>query len=254
MRSTFRSSCPARRLSTLAVSFATIAVALLALAPAANATLFNVQLPGTTAYDGWSGLTNLTYGPGAGFPTHPGSAPWPSAVASNQTGSTATGALSKVAGDGYFASAGLYTSTNGGTYSVSQSAPITGLKTAVFEADTGIGVGGDFLSTPTLNYNGGSQGLAPVKTILAGTYQTGGGNPTDHNIWIYQWDTSSLGAITSIDVSFVTHPHAQVFEMALRQGDTFQTVPEPGSLALGLIGAVGGMFLLLRRRKAAAAA
>lgn len=216
--------------------------------------LLDINLDGSSQYDGWDDLTTARLGAGyAALP--PGdpfrAAPWAGPLASNVAGSVGNATYNKVSGTGYAASSAVYT-FGGATFEMASTSVIADLETVIFQIDLGEGFG--FLtSTPVLNYNGGSQALAAdyfVQTTGDFTFAFGG-PPAPTTLFAYQWDLSGIvDPITSIDVNWATDQHATTYELALTTGDTFtvaSAIPEPASGAL-LIGAAS--LLLMRRRRA----
>lgn len=89
-----------------------------------------------------------------------------------------------------------------------------------------------------------------------------GGTEVDEPIWInlyaFQWDLSSFSNIASYNVTFNVVEHSQTYAARLTQSDVFTQVvaapvPEPQTYAMMLAG-LGMMGVMLRRRKAQAAA
>lgn len=221
---------------------------------AAGAPLVTPDFSGNTQYEGWEELT------AANNPGFPGffnlTDPWPDPIAPNITGSAGFAGFDKVSGGGYPASAAIYNFTVPGTFVVGTSTPLSNLQTVAFQLDLGIG-NTFFLSTPVLNYNGGSQQLAPTfaeqgsgPTAFTNP-QTG--DPDSTTLFGYQWDLSSIGSISEFEILWTTDAHATTYNIRLDSSDTFtgnaiSAVPEPALFAwlLGL-GALGLAFW--RRRK-----
>lgn len=244
-----------------------LSAALLALAPVASAALTSIALPGTTDNDTWSS-TSLTIGANSGFPGYPGNGAWPSGIGSSTGGDATLNKTANGSGGGpYPASAGIYyggfsstPNTNGGILAVTDTTPLSGLSTIVFQIEIGEAFAYDFYNgvLPTLSFNGGSQNLAATYTSLfsqqfTGTIQMPSGLENLYlNTYALQWDVSSLGPITSFSVSFTGVQHAQLSGLQLDQGTGVPqgsvlpaAVPEPSSLAF-LAASLG---LLARRRR-----
>lgn len=223
------------------------------------------DLTGTTDFDAWDNLS-ITNPQVASttvpfpFPGFPGAAPWPDAIESVLTQGTTDTAdddptgdagFLKTAGNGYPASVSIYSSPFGnGTYSVSDSTPVAGLETVVFQIEIGEGSNGFLAGTPTLTVNGATE--VPLLTggsqgVSAGANPFGGGTINIATLG-YQWDVSGVGPISSFDVEFSTAgTSTTIFQLQLDQGDTFAAVanvPEPATL-----GAVGLGFLAALRRR-----
>lgn len=190
-------------------------------------------LPGNTEHEGWDQLNSSTYTSAAGFPGYPDAGdPWPTAIAANVAGSAQSAEFSKVSGGGYFATSSLYDAGLGGSYRVADSSPLASLATIVLQVDAGTSIG----IPPVLNYNGGSQELAPDDFALTeGDYLSGFGGPvapTLNHVW--QWDTRGLD-ISSYEIIWGSNPdeHLTQYEVSLDTGDLFvQTIPEPSPVLL----------------------
>ncbi len=234
-------------LKSLAFSIAT-ALAL----NSAPAAFLVIDLPGTSAQDSWSGLTPDNY------PTYPNyvtsANAWPSPIAGTGTG----GALfDKTAGLGFPSNGGgIYVGgmTSGtGSFTLTDSAPVAGLETVVFQIDIE-GVGSDWATIFTglsLNYNGGSQGLSATFTELVSAVQTGVqfGQPSYRFSLAFQWDlTAVAGPINAFDVDWTAAEHSLTFGLQLNQGDTMvQVVPEPSVYGM-MAAAAFAVFVFHRRR------
>lgn len=207
------------------------------LASASLSALVDVSLPGATQYDGWSGLNGSNYGAPLWPDTFGGfAAPWGAPVVANEAGSSGATFL-KLGGGGYFAGQTIYSFEVPGTFLVSQSAPLAGLETVVFQLEA---VGG-LAAAPSLSFNGGTQSLpADFSAVTPGTVNIPGFGDTA--VFQYQWDLSGLGeAVSSYDIVFTGAPHLSQFALQLDAGGTFAAViPEPSALVLA-----GGSLLLL---------
>lgn len=233
--------------------------------------LIGPVLPGTTDFDGWDNLsiTNpqvaSTTAPFP-FPGFPGAAPWPTAIDSVLTQGTTdiadddpTGdaGFIKTAGNGYPASTTIYSSPfANGTYSVSDTTPVPGLETVLFQIEIGEGSAGFLDATPTLTVNGTT--AVPlfeggVQSIVDAPNPFSGPGASDATLNLatlgYQWDVSGLGPISSFDVAFTTAgTSTTIFQLQLDQGDTFAAVsgiPEPTSAVA--VAWVGTLMLCGRR-------
>ncbi|BCX47053.1 hypothetical protein HAHE_09610 [Haloferula helveola] len=208
-----------------------------------------ITLPGNSETSGWDQLNSSNpYWADNGYTTsYPGATPWPGPVSANMAGSEGGATFSKVSGNGYLASSSIYDGGGAGTYSISDSDPMVDLATIVFQLDAGTEIG----VLPVLNYNGGSQGLAPDFTLTtAGEYlsfdfSTSTFFPTTNHAW--QWDLTGLD-IDSYEIVWgsVANNHLSQYEINLTTGDTFsQAVPEPSAALLSL----AGVLLAFRRRR-----
>lgn len=225
----------------------------------ARAALVDPGLTGTTQFDGWVNLTSANF---PGYGTFPGNGAWPAPIGSNQT-SSGDANLNKVspgAGGGAFpAGEGIYhggvsgtPNIWGGTESVTDSTPVSGLTNIVFQTLVSEAFGYELFNDarPVLNFNGGSQAIAPnyyskVRVDTGMTFPnpiTGVDEALFHTTRVQQWDLSGIGEpITSIAVVFSPVQHAIILELRLDQSNTFSWVPEPASMGcLGLIGLMPG--------------
>ena len=195
-----------------------------------------VSLPGNTETSSWKHLDNSNpYWAANAYPTaFPGTAPWPAAVAANGSGSQGSAMLMKVSGNGYFSGSSIYDAGGAGTFSLFDDSPVSNLANLVFQIDAGTSIG----IPPTLNYNGGSQALAPDHSAqtdgshLTFNFSTGQSFPTLNQAW--QWDLTGLG-VTSYQITWGSTPdnHLTQYEFNLAAGDTFvQVIPEPSTALL----------------------
>jgi hypothetical protein len=214
--------------------------------------LVNPGLTGTTEYAGWVGLTIANY---PGYPGFPGSGAWSTPMAANQPGS-GDATLNKTAngtgGGPYPASGAIYfggfsdvVNNNGGQLTVADATPVPGLQTVALQVSIGEAWAHDFFNDvlPTLSYNGGAQNLAATTSLLTdqffnGTVEMPTGTENVYiNTYLLTWDLSPIGdAISSFAVSFNGVQHAQVYALQLDQSDSL-AIPEPGTLALAVVGA-----------------
>lgn len=224
---------------------------------ATAAALVVPALSGKTEYEGWETLTNTNY---PSYPGFPGTAPWPSPIDSNIPGSAGNADFAKLSGGGFPGSESIYNFTVPGTYEVGNSSPIGGLETVTLQLDLGEG-NSFFVAPPTLNYNGGSQGLAPTYT-KSGSGPTSftnpqTGTPGTTTLFGYQWDLSSIGgAFADYAIQWTSDAHATTFNLRLDSSDTFTgnaitAVPEPATypLAVSLL-ALAAVVAKRRRRRA----
>lgn len=200
----------------------------------------NVVLPGSTEEAVWVDLNNINYAPGDGFNTFgTNTAGWPTPITADAGSAT----FDKLAGTGgYPASASIYTFTTPGTFFVSDSAPLAGLETIVFQMD----VASTVEAGPVLSYNGGSQELVADFTATAVGDFVGMSDPT--NIYAYQWDLSGLGAIAEYTIEWTTGEHGGIYRLQINSGDSFaQAIPEPSTYAAWA--GIGVLAMVFQRRK-----
>jgi hypothetical protein len=218
--------------------------ALLVLAAAQSHAAITFTLPGNPESAAWTGLNNVNYPAASGWNSFGTNTQPFQAALSPDSGSTLGGAFNKLSGGGYFASTSIYNFGVPGAFHITDSSPLAGLETVVFQVDLGSALG----AVPVLNYNGGSQTLAPdFQATAPGDFISGFGGPpapTTNHAW--QWDLSALGA-TSYEIRFTTIEHGTIFRLDLAAGDSFaQVIPEPSSLLLCAVGAIA----FTRRRRA----
>lgn len=216
-------------------------------------------LPGVTDYDGWADITSANYDGYGGFP---GNSDWPAPIGSNQPGS-GDALLTKVNGPGggpipfgttlYFGGFSNTPNTDGGSLILTDTTPVDGLKTVVFQIDFVGAFGYEFYNNvpPILRINGSTDDLIAVKSLVVseidvGTFPnpvTGDLEPLLRRTRLYQWDLSAIAEpITSFEIRFNAVQHTQVHALRLDQSDT---VPEPATV--GLLAAAG--LMVLARRK-----
>jgi hypothetical protein len=195
-----------------------------------------INLPGNTETSGWDNLKNSnSYWSANGYPTtYPGASAWPAPVAANAAGSQGSAGFMKRTGNGYFSGSSLYDAGGAGMFSISDASPIGGIATVVFQIDAGTAIG----VAPVLNFNGGSQALAPNYfaqadgEYLTFNFETGQSFPTQNRAW--QWDLTGLG-VTSYEITWgsVANNHLTQYELNLTTGDAFiQAVPEPTAVVM----------------------
>jgi len=207
-----------------------------------GAALVNPGLTGVTEYNGWVGLTNSNY---SGYPMFPGFGPWGAPLGPNQTGSGSAG-IYKVS-DGttggpfpssssmYFGGVTSVINAYGGTLSVTDLSPVAGVKNVVLQIQIGEAWTYDFFNhvLPKLNYNGGTQALAPTSAVVIEKYYNGtvempsGLEDVYINTYLIQWDLSTLPGITDFSLTFDGAEHAQLYAVQLDQSDTYTVVDPP---------------------------
>jgi hypothetical protein len=229
--------------------------------PIGSAAPIDPNLSGNKLYDGWD-FTQFNANQYGSFAD---TSAW--SIDSNLAGSDVVGhaQFNKAAGSGgytagnsngvYVASFDVTPGAWGGTFSVTEVAPVADLQTVVVQIDTGPAFGFDFYQglLPTLSYNGGAQSLAAdisglISHVQTGTFTPPGQpeQPVYDNLWLVQWDLSSVAApIGSFAVSWSATAHSQIHAVRLDQSDTFSAVPVPEPAMLGLL-AMGGLVLLRR--------
>jgi len=219
---------------------------------------------GSSSSDTWVNVNSANFFGYGGFP---GNSPWPAPIGSNGTGS-GDADLSRVAGSPtgggpflssssiYFGNYSQVPNALGGTLRVSDSTPLANLKTLVFQIQIGEATGYDLYSAPALKINGGSSIVNPLFSGILNRYQSGTffspvtelDEPVYVNTRGYQWDVSSLGAVTSFAIDFSGVTHSQIYGLQLDQSSSFFStvvIPEPrvGGLVLA-----AAFFFLVRRR------
>jgi hypothetical protein len=219
---------------------------------------------GSSSSDTWVNVNSANFFGYGGFP---GNSPWPAPIGSNGTGS-GDADLSRVAGSPtgggpflssssiYFGNYSQVPNALGGTLRVSDSTPLANLKTLVFQIQIGEATGYDLYSAPALKINGGSSIVNPLFSGILNRYQSGTffspvtelDEPVYVNTRGYQWDVSSLGAVTSFAIDFSGVTHSQIYGLKLDQSSSVFSaalVPEPNVGGLVLAAAC---FFLIRRR------
>jgi len=200
----------------------------------------DINLPGATDQQSWSGLNGTNYPTSAGFNSFPtNTLGWASPIASNTDDAT----FDKVAGTGGFpATEAIYNFTTPGEFFVTETSALSGLETVVFQTD----MIGPLTTPPTIDLNGGDQNLAADFSALATGDFAGMGS--DSSVYAYQWDLSGLGPINDFVIEWGSGMHGTNYFMQLNQGDSFvQVVPEPSTYAL--LAGVAALGLILMRRK-----
>jgi hypothetical protein len=224
---------------------------------------------GSSGSDAWVNVNSANFSGYGGFP---GNSPWPAPIGSNGTGS-GDADLSRVAGSPtgggpflssssiYFGNYAQIPNALGGTLRVSDSTPLANLKTLVFQIQIGEATGYDLYSAPTLKINGGSSIVNLLFSGILNRYQSGTffspATELDEPVYVntrgYQWDVSSLGAVTSFAIDFSGVTHSQIYGLQLDQSSSvFSTavIPEPNVGGLVLAGAF--FFLICRRARVVA--
>ena len=232
--------------------------ALVAFLPGAIAQPVNPDLAGATSYDGWTSLSRYTY---RDFPGWPGTSDWPRPLAPLAPGSgdaeiTRLASAADRTGGAYPAEESLYffsfqqiPNALGGTLRVADPTPLGGVKTVVLQMQIGEVEGYDFVSpggAPALKVNGETVGRASLSPVLINRFQSGTflspetelDEPVFVNTWGFQWDVSSLGPISSLEIDFSVVTHAQIYAVRLDQSDVAQSgaVFIPHFLALAGMG------------------
>jgi hypothetical protein len=217
---------------------------------------------GSTSFDGWNEMTSARLFGYGGFP---GGSTWTNSILSNISGS-ADARLLRLAGSPagggpfpgaeksiYFGSFLQLPNALGGTLAVSDLTPVSGLKTIVFQIQTGEALGHDFYSpsgAPTLKLNGTSSGVAPsFSPILVNQYQYGtypspetGDEPLYVNTWVFQWNLTGATNVDSFAIEFSCVTHSQIYALQLDQtsvlqaNQIFSTSSEPPQIRLLTVG------------------
>ena len=212
---------------------------------------------GTNRTSGWSGVNNQNY---SGYGSFPGNQPWPSPIRANQgiTNPTLNRTAGSPSGGGpflatdsiYFGNFAQVPNALGGTLRLSDTNPLSNLRTVLFQIQIGEATGYDFFSPsgfPKLSLNGGTSTFSGF-TNLVNRYQngvfpspeTGLDEPVYVNTWAFQWNLGSTPA-TSYTIDFSGVTHSQVYALRL---DTTSLVyntpviPEPSILVYFLLGLI----------------
>jgi len=203
----------------------------------ASAQIVPVSLAGSTSYDGWGDMTRRGF---PGYPEYPGSVAWSQPMGSNLgsgdaelqrlAGGTTTGGPFPAEESLYFGSFRQIPNDLGGTLRVADGTPVSGVKTVVLQIQIGEAEGYDFVSpggSPALKVNGETVGRASLPPVLIDRFQSGTypspetelDEPVFVNTWGFQWDVSSLGPMSSLEIDFSAVTHAQIYEVRLDQSD-----------------------------------
>lgn len=216
-----------------APKFLAIALAIALLQQSIQAAIVTNNLSGNVEYDGWDSLTSTTPGLNVTVLSTTG-------FGSNEAGS-GDAVLTRTSGSHYPASASLYSFGGNSTFEVSDSSALSDVNTVVFSIVSWRNGGVAINAGPSLNYNGGSQALAPdyLGEAEYGTIEFGGTITT--YAYTFQWDLSSVGdTITSYDVDWGQIVHAGVLAIQLESADVFSrsaaVVPEPSCGLLVVLG------------------
>ncbi len=230
----------------------------------------NFKGGGNTSYSEWSELNFFNY---PGYGSFPGNQPWPSPIIATE--GSPISSLNRLAGSPtgggpypasesiYFGSFTQFPNTLGGTLQVLNNLPLLNLQTLVFQIQIGEVTGFDFFhpnGIPLLSIDNNSSITATFTNLVNrfqnGTFpspETGQDEPVYINTWAYQWNiynqTNNFDNYT-IDFSGVTH--SQVYALRLDGTDILQNnavVPEPSTLSLLILGAVGLAGYVLRKRR-----
>jgi hypothetical protein len=259
-----------RLLASLAVA-ACLLAANASLGLAVPMTITDPGLSGNTQADAWTNAS-LVVAANPGYGGFPGSAAWPGPINSitptvgtngdAQLNRLAGGALGggpvPVTGSIYFGSFDLTANVDGGKLGVSDATPLANVANVVYQIQIGEATGFDFLNAvkPVLNYNGGSQALAATNLVVLEQVQNGsfnspaGPQPIFINTYLLQWNTTALGPITSLSITFNAVQHAQLYQLRLDQSDVFVSVPEPASATLAGMALLGAFGLAWKKRRA----
>ena len=198
---------------------------------------------GSSSFDGWINLTGANF---TGYGGFPGNVTWTAPIGSNQVGS-GDADLSRVVGSPsgggpYLASDSIYfgniaqiPNALGGTLRVTDTTPLTSLKTVVFQIQIGEAVGYDFhepAGLPVLKVNGQTIAIsASFEPVLLGRYQNGTflspeteqDEPVYVNTWAFQWNLDQGVTVDSFQIEFSAVTHAQVYALQLDQTSVLQS-------------------------------
>jgi hypothetical protein len=211
---------------------------------------------GTTSYSSWSNLTTANY---TGYGTFPGSSPWPAPILAND--GSASASLNRIAGSPtgggpfisgssiYFGNFLQVPNALGGTLQISNNAPLSNLRTLVFQLQIGEANGFDFFQPtgfPVLSINGEATQASLFTNLVTrfqnGTFpspETGQDEPVWINTWAYQWNLTDSPVVSSYALNFSAVTHAQVYALRVDGTSVLQSgavVPEPSVVSLIFIG------------------
>jgi hypothetical protein len=223
---------------------------LLATFSSSNAQIIDVNFNGggSKRYSSWSNLTSGNY---SGYGSFPGNSPWPTPIIA--TAGSTNGRLNRVAGSPtgggpflssssiYFGNFAQVPNALGGTLQISNIAPLSDLRTLVFQIQIGEATGFDFFTPtgfPTLSINGGSNSVSLFTNLVtrfqSGTFpspETGKDEPVYVNTWAFQWNLTNPLTVNSYAVNFSAVTHAQVYALRTDETSVLQptavVVPEP---------------------------
>ena len=227
----------------------------------AAAQIVPVNLGGASSYDGWSNMNRIGF---PNYPDYPGSSVWSQPMGSNMaasgdaelqrlSGGATTGGPFPAEEALYFGSFRQIPNDLGGSLRVEDRTTVSGVKSVVLQIQIGEAEGYDFHSpngAPALKINGQTTGRSSMTPVLINSYQngtfpspeTGLDEPVYVNTWGFQWDVSSLGTITSIQIDFSAVTHAQIYAMRLDQSSqayatsVFNGGGSTGTRVIGLSG------------------
>lgn len=258
-------------MSRILLTSAVLAAALGVAGDAPAGSFISPNFSGVSEIEGWDNLTASNPQIASSTPPYPSfptaDEPWPAPIVPTAAGSAGSAVFDKMSGGGFPSGGSIYNSFTQGGFEVSDSSPIPGLETVLFQLELGAGVENffgspqfqnsgwfstDAGSRPVLNFNGGSQALAPILDasfvgsrpfpspfpgIPGGTTQ----------IFAFQWDLTGLGPITSYDIAWTSIELGSNFAMQLDTSDTFSpVVPEPACAAACVL--VAALAVGRRRR------
>lgn len=202
----------------------------------------NVNLPGVSEEAVWQNMNSSTLTVEEGYNSFgTNTAGWPAPISADN----GSAVFDKVPGTGgYPATESIYNFDTPGTFSVSDSDPISGMETIIFQID----MGGPMFAAPTFSYNGGAQALD--YDGIAGSPGDFFGMGSQSTLHVYQWDLSSIvEPITSYSIDWTSGVHASNYLMQVNTGDTYtEVVPEPSTYAL-IAGLACGAILFIRQRR-----
>lgn len=229
-----------------------VVAALVLTGAASRAQFYEFTFPGESSFDGWENLNSSTF-PYGWFP---GSAAWPGPVGSNAEGSGDADLIRVAGANGggpFFASDSLYfggvnptPNTLGGTLRVADATPVAGVRTIVFQIQTGEAYAHDFhlpSGLPVLKLNGSTNGVVPASIAVLNRFYDGEFDVDEDqseamfvNTWGFEWHLPE-GEVTSFAIDFSAVMHARIHRMRLDQSSAVVTsgvfLPE---LAMGVRG------------------
>jgi len=123
------------------------------------------------------------------------------------------------------------TNALGGTLAVSETSPVAGLRTILFQIQIGEALGYDFVRPsgyPVLKINNMTNRMvATFNPFLVNSFQSGvfespetGDEPIYVNTWVFQWNVTN--AVSSFQIEFSAVTHAQIYALQLDQVSVLQ--------------------------------
>ncbi|WP_309385292.1 hypothetical protein [Cerasicoccus frondis] len=210
--------------------------ALISVVPTVANAVLNPGFAGTTESAAWYDLNRdnplLSEANGYNHNYQTPTLGWAQPLA-DMTGTTSA-TLDKITGtDLYVAGGGLFSFSGDGTLFVSDASPIANLQTILFQVDINNVVGTEsFVSVPTLFLNGSTD---PIAADFTDSISGGLSFAEDSTLFLFQWDLSDAGPISSYEIDWTTGAYYYNYEISVDTSDTAytaMTVPEPQTYAM----------------------